>query len=284
MSREYHYLVAGLPDLLIDDSKLSFDGIAFRELLKENVSSEDFNVIKLYFWRFDNQNILNKLQHQEAPLDPRGNLTESEIDDLFTAQKEDSLHTLGDIPPYMGKFIQAYKEETDIYKEKNWDLQLSQLYFEFIISSSKGFIRNWFSFELDLLNILTAAKCRLHELNVEKQLIGSGDIVEKLSRSNAKDFGLDNEFPMLNEIQKALDESDPLEQEKKIDILKWNFIDENVFFYYFTIEKLFSFLLKLSLVERWLALDKETGKKLFNELLDNLEASYEFPKEFIIKK
>ncbi|UCH15852.1 MAG: DUF2764 family protein, partial [Bacteroidales bacterium] len=38
----------------------------------------------------------------------------------------------------------------------------------------------------------------------------------------------------------------------------------------------------VEIIERWLKLDRETGEKLFNELLTSLETSYEFSKEFIL--
>ena len=50
---------------------------------------------------------------------------------------------------------------------------------------------------------------------------------------------------------------------------------------YFTTEKIFSYTLQIEIIIRWLRLDKETGQELFNNLLSNLEKSYEFSKEFI---
>jgi len=73
-----------------------------------------------------------------------------------------------------------------------------------------------------------------------------------------------------------------IEREKRIDLIKWELLDEWTFFYYFTIERIFAYTLKVEIIERWLKLDRETGNKLFSELLNNLETSYEFPKEFIL--
>lgn len=284
MSRQYHYLVAGLPDIYIDDNKISFGSTEFRSVLEESLPAEDMNIIRLFFWRFDNGNVLSKLSDTESEVDNKGNLDEQEIEDIIAAVKDDSFSEgLFGVPGYFGKMIDGYKNETPVIKGKSWDLQFSELYFDYVITQNNTFIRKWFQFESDLNNLLTASKCKKYDLPIEGQLIGSGDLVDRLSRSSSKDFGLDNEFPFLDQILKALDENDLLEQEKKIDRVKWEYLNEEVFFHYFTIEKIFAFMVQLSLVERWLSLDKETGQQLFNELINNMETSYEFPEEFQLK-
>jgi hypothetical protein len=284
MSRQYHYLVAGLPDIFIDDKKLSFNSHEFRDLLVDVLPVDHVNIIKLLFWRLDNLNVLAKLEKKENITGILGNLDEQEIDNLLNAVKEDSFSekTLG-IPEYFGKFIEAFKEDTPVIAGKRWDVQLSELFYEYALSVSNDFVTKWFRFERDLNNLLTASKCKKYNVPIDGQLIGSGELVDKLSRSSSKDFGLDNEFPFLDQILKALDENDFLEQEKKFDRIKWDYLNEEVFFHYFTIEKIFAFLVQLTIVERWLSLDKETGQELFNELINNLEASYEFPEEFQLK-
>ncbi len=284
MSRQYHYLVAGLPDLIFQDNKLSFDSTEFRKILAEYLPIEDLDIIRLFFWRFDNQNILAKLKNRDSKISSKGNLNEQDIDEVMDAVKDDSFREeLFGTPGYIARIIEAYKDETPIVSGKSWDLQMSELYYEMTSAHPNVFIGKWFQFEQDLNNLLTAAKCKKYDVPVEGQLIGSGDLVDKFIRSSSKDFGLDNDFPYLDQILKALDEEDFLEQEKKIDRVKWDYLDEEVFFHYFTIEKIFSFLIKLTIVERWLSLDKETGEKLFHELISNLEASNEFPEEFELK-
>jgi hypothetical protein len=284
MRREYHYLVAGLPELLFEDKKLLMNSSKFIDMLSDHLPADDMNILRLFLWRYDNINVLIKLENSEKAIERSGNLNKEEIDTILSAVKEDSFDekVLG-VPGYIGKIIEAYRNETPIIPGKKWELQLSELYFEYAISNPNPFISNWFQFERDLNNLLTAAKCKKYKIPVEGQLIGTGDLVEKLFRSSSRDFGLDKEFPYADRILKAIDEDDFLQQEKKIDLVKWDYLDDEVFFYYFTIERIFSFLIKLTIIERWLALDKETGQKLFNELVNNMEASYEFPEEFQLK-
>lgn len=284
MSKEYHYLVSGLPDLIFDDAKLPINLLEFRELLHAGLTVDDFRLIAMYFFRFDNQNVLDKLLNPDRKLNNYANFSETELEEVFEGVKDGSVNMreLG-APDYLAQFIQAYKGDTRIIEGKSWELQLSELYYNYLDSTKNSFIRKWFRFESDLNNIITAAKCRKHEIPVENQLIGNNELAITLARSNARDFGIESDFPLLNQILKALEEEDLKEFEKKLDRIKWDFLDEEVFFYFFSVERLFSYLVKLAIVERWNELDKETGEAFFNELLSNMEASYEFPEEFKLK-
>ncbi|NQU86883.1 MAG: DUF2764 family protein, partial [Mariniphaga sp.] len=72
----------------------------------------------------------------------------------------------------------------------------------------------------------------------------------------------------------------PEEKEKAIDKILWAYLDEQTFFHYFTVEKILSYIIKLSIIERWMKLDAETGKALLNKLIEELKLSYTFPEEF----
>ena len=52
---------------------------------------------------------------------------------------------------------------------------------------------------------------------------------------------------------------------------------------YFDIEKIFSYLIKIEIIERWMKLDKKTGEQMFNDLLTELVENYELPAEFTKK-
>ncbi len=283
MGKQYHYLVAGLPDILLDDSKLAVDLPGFRAVLEEGVHPDDFEIIRLFFYRYDNLAVLQKLQGAEESASDLGNLSEDLLQELIDAAREGTLDH-PQLPAYLLRFVQAYKADEPIWEGKSWDLQLAELYYEFICSHPNKYVSRFFTFERDIQNILTALQCRKYDTSVENQVIGKGELSEKLLRSNARDFGIESDFPMLEQLLKAAEEEDLKEFEKKIDLIKWEYLNEAVFFYYFTIETLFTFVIKLSIIERWIGLDKETGQQMFNELLADMEASYSFPDEFKLKK
>lgn len=283
MSRQYHYLVAGLPDIIFDDNKLATDLAGFRQMLEEHLHPADMEAIRLYYYRFDNENVLEQLDNPDATPSPLGNLSPEMLQELFSVARE-GITEHADIPTYLLRFVSAYKADEPVFEDKSWELQLSELYYEAICNHKNAFIRDWFSFERDMKNIITAVQCRRYDTPVENQIIGKSELAQKLIRSTARDFGIDSDFPMLEQILKAAEEEDLKEFEKKLDLIRWDYLDDAVFFHFFTIEKIFTFVLKLSIVERWISLDRETGQKLLDELLSDLEASYEFPEIFKSKK
>ena len=57
-----------------------------------------------------------------------------------------------------------------------------------------------------------------------------------------------------------------------MDELRWNWLEDNSIFNYFTIERIYVFLQKLDIVTRWTKLDTETGAKRYKELIDGLKS------------
>lgn len=282
MSREYHCLVAGLPELFFNNDKINFTFPDFKNQLREVLHFKDFRLIESFFWRYDNINVLKLLKNPESGINELGNLSKEDFDEIFSLVKDDALYSFErEIPGYFGEFIHAYKNELPLFRGKDWENQITQLYYKYLSGLDNQYIRNWFEFEMNLTNIITAYNCKKHQLTVENELIGNNEITEKLIKSNARDFGISVEFPKLESIINALEENNLVEREKKIDIIKWELLNDWTFFHYFTTEKIFSYTLQIEIIIRWLRLDKETGQELFNNLLSNLEKSYEFSKEFI---
>jgi hypothetical protein len=57
-------------------------------------------------------------------------------------------------------------------------------------------------------------------------------------------------------------------------------MEDNTFFNYFTIEKIFVFLMKLEMIERWVSLDKDKGNELFRQLIGKLKDEVQIPQGF----
>ncbi|MBN2212638.1 MAG: DUF2764 family protein [Bacteroidales bacterium] len=281
MRKEYHCLIAGLPELLFDASKLSFALLEFKSYLKEELSKEDFNIIASHFWKYDNQNLLLLLEKKKGELNPAGNLGKEDFEVIFSLVRDDALSGFEkQIPSYFEQFIYAYRNESPLNSIKSWENQITDLYYAYVTDLQNDFVKEWYKFEMDLNNILTASHCKRFQIDIEPELIGRSELTDKLVKSSARDFGIGNEFPKIEQILRAIDETDLLEKEKRIDLIKWEFLDERSFFYYFTVERIFSYLLKLEMTSRWIGLDKKTGEELFNRLLKDLEASHELPEVF----
>lgn len=73
-------------------------------------------------------------------------------------------------------------------------------------------------------------------------------------------------FIMPLELQNILSQSNPLEAEKKMLALRWQFIEEKEVGHYFDLDFLVCYHLKLQILERLFIFDKEEGTKTFDQL------------------
>ena len=55
---KYYYLIAGLPELSLEDNKLNYTMASFREELYPELSKNDREIVDLLYLKFDNKNLL----------------------------------------------------------------------------------------------------------------------------------------------------------------------------------------------------------------------------------
>ncbi|MDR0938860.1 MAG: DUF2764 domain-containing protein [Mediterranea sp.] len=279
MRNKYYYLVAGLPELSPDDSKLAYTVASFKSEFHGALAAPDRRSLDLFYLKFDNANVLRLLKEREAGTDARGNYTAAELLEYIAALKEGDKLSPKLFPTYLSTFIAesfTVQDETEAPRED----RLSALYYAYGMKHGNAFVASWFEFNLNINNILTAFTCRKFKWEVAPRIVGDTEVCEALRTSSARDFGLSGEVDVLDELMKIGELTDLVEREKKLDALRWRWMEEATFFDYFTIERLFVFLLKLEMLERWNTLDKETGNKVFRGIIESLKDDVRIPAEF----
>jgi len=266
----YYCLIAGLPDIEIEDHKLAFTISNFKEEVRTQLTNSDAKLFDLFFMKFDNQNLLSYLKNKEALFNVHGNLNKETFEECLQLLGEGEKVNNKLFPLYFKTFLSEYyevqPEETEATK---WENRLVELYYQWAMKCGNKLISNWFEFNLNLNNILAAYACRKYRMDIEP--IGDNEIAKSVKTSNQRDFGLTGTIEYLDFLQRIVDDTDLIEREKKIDLLKWQWLDEQTFFNYFSIEIVFAYLIKLEIIERWTSLDPVEGEKLFRRLIDNLK-------------
>ena len=274
----YYCLVAGLPDLSLEDGKLNYTVANFKSEIYPELSEKDRKLIDLFYLKFDNANLLKLLKDKEAVTDSEGNYSQDELLTLISAVRE------GDAPDkkypsYLYEFITAYLalSAEEFYRAED---MLSAYYYAYAMNCGNQFISSWFEFNLNINNILAAFAARKYKMNVAEVIVGDTEVCEMLRTSNARDFGLSETLDYFEPLQRLVETDDLVEREKKVDQLKWKWLEDASFFHYFTVERLFVFLLQLEMIERWVLLDKEKGSELFRQMIQNLKDEVQIPEEF----
>ncbi len=266
--KNYYCIISGLPELIRESrKKTKYTSAKFSEEMKELLAEEDYNILKLLYLDIDNKNLIQLLQKKETEENTSiGNYT---IEELKEQIKEPTY-----IVDYLKEFIIQHKEEAKKQSEQQQELLLQTLYFEYMQKQNNEFVKKWFNFELNIKNLLSAINCHKYGYPPETQLIKipNNEIYYQLIKQTPKAENLKHEIPFAEDIIKIAEKEGIKNKEIEIDKIKWNFIDENTFFHYFTIEKIAAFAIKLKISERWLKMEKEKGEKLLRKLIGNITA------------
>ena len=275
----YYCLVTGLPELSLEDGKLSYTVANFKTEIYPQLSKSDKKLLDLFYLKYDNRNLMTLLKDKEALVDASlGNFSADELLGIIASFKEESAPDKK-FPSYFYEFAELYLNTPD---EERFGLEdkLYGYYYDYAMKCGNPFVSTWFELNLDVNNILAAMAARKYKMEVAKVPVGTNAVADALRTSNARDFGLADDLEYFEQLVRINDTIDLVDREKKIDLLKWNWMEDNTFFNYFTIEKIFVFLMKLEMIERWISLDKEKGNEMFRQLIGQLKDEVQIPQEF----
>ena len=281
MKKNYYYLIAGLPELSLDDSKLGITVREFRELYYPELADDDRALLDLIYLSYDNANLLTLLKDKEAAIAEGGLYTSEELLGIIEAARAEEAPDRR-YPRYMYDFVAQMESEESAAEGIFPEDRLAQLYYAHAMSQGNVFVERWFAFNLDLNNFLTAITARRYNLDVKPLIVGDNEVAKALRTSNSRDFGLTGVMDGFEEVMRISEIDNLVERERKLDVLKWEWMEENSFFDYFTVEKLFAFLVKIQIIERWITLDAEAGGEMLRGMIRQLKEEVKVPQEFTL--
>lgn len=281
MKQNYYYLIAGLPELSLDDNKLNLTVRDFRELYYPELTTDDRALLDLVYLSYDNANLLLLINDKEAQLKEEGLYSREELLAIIeAARSQESLEH--NYPRYMYDFVVETESEESESEMAFPEDRLAQLYYAHAMNQGNAFVTRWFQFNLDLNNFLTAITARRYKLDVKNLIVGNNEVAKALRTSNSRDFGLTGVMDSFEEILRISEIENLVERERRLDVFKWEWMEEASFFDYFSVEKLFSFLIKVQIIERWISLDAEAGGEMLRSMIQQLKDEVKVPQEFTI--
>jgi len=240
----YYFLAAYLPELQFDDRKVKF---GLRDLLDERfyIPDEDwkeFEILMLSRDIFIIEKLLSgKSVHIEYSVFP-------------VEFWRDEVRSPKEAPEFLVDFLKQI--EGAPFGPRQMDM-LNTAYLEYVQKNSKSeLIKKYFSFKFDLKNLTAAIRARKKNMNVADHLVGETEVVDTLSRSNAEDFGLSDEFPW---VQDLIATDSPDRYQELIEKILWEYLDELTGTDPFHFNVILSYLIKVQMLEEKLALSEEEG-------------------------
>lgn len=274
----YYYLISGLADISLDDSKAALSVDQFRAEVFDSLSAADRKLMDLLLLENDCRNLLSAVTAISAR-EYEGLFSAEQLEELIVSVKQQDKCPEG-IPQFMYRFVQEYQDETWREYASLPEDRLWSLFYDYAMQTDNKFVSSWYSFNLDVNNIQTAITARKYGLDMQKVIVGQNETAHALRTSGARDWGLSQELDYFDDVVRLLEEDDLAQRERKFDMLRWRWLEDNTFFNYFTVERLFSYMVRLGMVERWTSLDREKGQQLFRELIGTLKDQTEVPAEF----
>lgn len=266
----YYTLVAGLREYTLDSDTKGFDATEIVAEILEQISASDASAVRLLYGYYDCENLI-ALRAGRAAYNPLGNISQEDLADELVSPSR--------LPKSMAAVVKAYAEaegEGDESEKADmtigFEKALLTAYYKECSRSGSRFMRNWSEFDRTLRNVAAAAVARSTDRNVGDSLIGEGDIVGQLRRSSAADFGLRGELSYVDAVISAVnDETNMVEKEHKIDLVRWEQAGELALFDYFNIDAILSYLVKINIVARWSLLDPKRGREMLERIMADLD-------------
>ena len=265
----YYTLVAGLREYTLDSDTKGFDAREIISEILEELSKSDADAVRLLYGYYDCENII-ALHAGRAAYNPLGNLSREELAEELESPKH--------LPKAVANVIRRYAD-TESEENEGVDISISfekalwTAYYDVCAHSKCKFIREWSAFDRTLRNVAAAAVARAINRQIEEVTVGGGEIVKQLQRSSAADFGLRGELPYIDAVIAAVnDESNMVEKEHKIDLIRWEQAVNLAAQSYFDINAILSYLVRVNIVSRWAKLDEARGREMFKRIMAELDS------------
>lgn len=276
----YYCYIAGLPDIQIDNAKSIPAQEEILDELKQILSKGDMALLDLLRLKYDNDNLLKFLANRDAELNPLGKLTSQDWAELIELiDNSDERNPVRDVRllKYVLEFYTTIRNEQSEEKIDFAEDFLAALYYKYGMQCKNKFVAEWFEFNLNINNILTALTCRKYGWDIKSAIVGDNVVAETIRNSvSARDFNLKAEIDYFDALVNISETANLLDREHRIDALKWNWLEENTFFSSFSIEKVLSFWLRCELMHRWDNLSMEEGAEIFRQMINDLKKDVKF--------
>ena len=152
------------------------------------------------------------------------------------------------------KDIKTVDTLLDGFKEEN----LNPGFYEAALKDGNRFIKEFFTFDLGMRNTKARFLNKVFSRPVNQDTI------------NLETGG----FEDAAKVEEILGGEDILARERGLDAIKWQKISELTTFDYFDLEALLGMIAKMRIIERWRALDEETGREMFLDLINETKATF----------
>jgi len=249
----YYYLAASLPPLEFPSvPDISFESL--KESLRLNLSEKDLKKVEALRLFVDISNIRPLLLEEE--IDPRGNLSEKELDEAVLVRDF--------LPDYVFDFLDKYDTLPD--KLRHFSELLSH-FFAAELQEQTGFLKEYLIFEREWRLVVLALRAKTVRRDVIRELqfedFNDPIVSQIIAQKDSDQYEPPAEYKDLKEKFIACG-PDPWQQNKMLSEYRFNKIEEMLEKGQFSMDAILAYLAQLMIVEYWNELDEERGKVILD--------------------
>lgn len=270
----YYYLLASLPTLRFGEHN-RFDFNEVYQTILTNLAPSDRDTLNYLIYQNDNKNLILVISEKIKVPSPFPRFQQPSILPMEVLADYRKYAYLA--PGYMRNFIEDYDEEFLSSDIADLERILLNYFYAAALHTGDSFLEKYFSFELDLRNIMTALNSRFFNFHLPNEVLGENEVNSRLIRSAAADFGLSAEFPFIESLSEAFRAKDPHRIGFISDEVRWNHVEEITRFSSFNFHGVMGYMAKALIIKRWMDLDQDEGRKRLNEITTRVMKNFELP-------
>ena len=269
MAEGYYYLITALPDLSLTDKDPGFTVTSFRDSVMEHLSPKDARLMRVLFYRFDIENLINLIANTNAPWRPEGNFGIDQLQNMLSSPEM--------LPVFMRLFVQDTSREWERLSPKVMLNMATTYLIDWSHHVPNTFLRKWLYFDHNLKNLLIWLNSRKFGLNHVDEVLGNHYEAKYLRDTKSGELDLKPWEFQFREVLRHYDNPNIALRELIINEMRWHYLDELVQPYPFGIEQLLAFAIRLQLINRNLTAPEELGNQRLRELVAGIRKEYHLP-------
>ena len=149
------------------------------------------------------------------------------------------------------------------------DENLNHTFYAEALTHQDAFIRKFFRFDLNVRNAKVKYLNKALGRPSDKDVLQFGEETAQVILD-----AVGEEFEEAGDLDTVLNLGDILSRERGIDDLVWDKINSLTTFNYFDIDAILGFITKMNIVARWFRLDEQTGREMFQKLVNEVRGTF----------
>lgn len=244
----YYYILSSLPLLSLDKRPNEDELDEAIDLMQRQLSENDLEAFNWFLYRNDLYNLIEYWQHHFQGMLHRSlrkpyGLSRETLSNLKSKPEE--------LPPFLQDWYDTQKDLIPHWSANQIELELNQLFFKEINQLKKGFVRDYFLFEMELRSQMANFHQSRYSFLSNLEVNSNSALYADLRRDSLQlSPTLLQEYPYLEQLLTALQTKDPRRISTAVHKVLWQKADALCQGHYYDIHALLSYTAKLFLLYR----------------------------------